>query len=368
MTARLDAVVVGAGVIGLAIARALSRTGRDVVILEAEPTIGAHGSSRNSEVVHAGIYYPPGSLKATLCLEGKRRLYAYCDERSIACPRIGKLIVASEDREVAMLEQLRDNAQRSGLTDLELLDDKATRVLEPSVRAVGGLWSPSTGIIDSHGFLRALLADAREHGAQVAFRCVPTRIDAGKDELVVFAGDTQIRCSTLFNAAGLGAQDVARRVDALDASQIPRRYLAKGTYFTLRGASPFSHLVYPVPASASLGVHVTLDLAGAARFGPDQEWVDAIDYELAPGKVNAFYESIRRYWPDLPDDALVPGYAGVRAKVQAPGEPMADFVIQGPRDHAVPGLVNLFGIESPGLTASLAIADECLRRLDIDPE
>ena len=355
MTSSTTSLVVGAGVIGLAVARALAHRGDEVIVVEAEPTFGAHQSSRNSEVIHAGIYYPPGSLKARACLEGKERLYAWCRERGVAHRAVGKLVVATSDAEIATLERLEANARRCGLGAIELVDAQRCRALEPEVRAVAGLWSPTTGIVDSHGFMLSLLRDAEAAGAMVAWRTAFEAADHRDGTWHVRAGGTSIRCARLVNAAGAGAQAVAAHIEG--SGSIPTLHLAKGSYFRLALPSPFSHLVYPVPAAASLGVHVTLDLAGVARFGPDEEWVDRVDYDVDPRRGAPFYTGVRRWWPKLPDGALEPDYAGVRAKVQAPGEPMRDFVVHGPAEHGMPGLVNLFGIESPGLTASLALAD-----------
>lgn len=363
---RIDAIVVGAGVVGLAIARALARAGREVIVLEAEPAMGLHASSRNSEVIHAGLYYPPGSLKARLCVRGKDRLYAYCIDRGIAHRRIGKLVVATDPTQHAHLERIHANARRCGVDDVSSWDPARVHAIEPELRCTRALWSPSTGIVDSHGLMRALAADAEAEGAVIALgnAFVSARVDQGG--LSVEAGDTRVACEVLVDAAGLNAQRVARTIEGLDRHTIAARHLCKGTYFTLGTPSPFRHLIYPVPASASLGIHVTLDLAGRARFGPDQQWVDTIDYELEPSRATSFYPAIRTYWPGLPEGALTPGYTGIRAKVQAPGQPMADFVVQGPADHGIPGLACLYGIESPGLTACLALADHVLERLCID--
>jgi L-2-hydroxyglutarate oxidase LhgO len=363
----VEAVVVGAGVIGLAVARALARAGTEVVVLEAERTFGAHSSSRNSEVIHAGLYYPAGSLKARLCVAGRRRLYAWCRARRVGHRQTGKLIVATAHDDPAVLDRILASAANNDVTDLRRLDRAEVRALEPDLDVAGALLSPSTGIVDSHGVMQALLADAEDRGAMVAWSTslVSARPDDGG--FVVTAGGDVVRCRILVNAAGLGAQAVAGAIEGMPADAIPTRYLAKGTYFSLRGRCPFSRLIYPVPATASLGVHLTLDLAGAARFGPDQEWVDTIDYAADERRGDAFYAAVRRYWPGLPDGALQADYAGIRAKVQAPGTAMADFVIAGPETHGLPGLVNLFGIESPGLTACLPLADEVLARLHIAP-
>lgn len=355
---RVDAVVVGAGVVGLAVARALALAGREVIVLEAEPMIGTGTSSRSSEVIHAGLYYPPGSLKARLCVEGRQALYAFCRERDIPHRACGKLIVATSPAQSDRLEAIRARAEANGVTDLELIGPDRVRDLEPEVVCTAALWSPSSGIIDSHALMLAYRHEAERHGATV----VPgSPLEAGEvteDGFVLTVGGAEpcrVRASLLVNAAGLEAQAVAGRLRGLPPETVPRRWMAKGSYFSLAGRHPFSHLVYPVPEPGGLGVHATLDLGGQVRFGPDVEWVDHIDYRVEPARGDRFYAAVRRYWPGLPDGALQPGYAGIRPKVVGPGEPDADFVIQGPRGHGVPGLVNLYGIESPGLTASLAI-------------
>jgi L-2-hydroxyglutarate oxidase LhgO len=362
----LDAVVVGGGVIGLALARALALSGREVTLLEAEGRLGNHTSSRNSEVIHAGIYYPEGSLKARLCVAGKELLYRYCAERGVPHRRVGKLIVATREEEVAKLEGILEHARRAGVTDLEWLDAPTISQLEPAVRAVRGLWSPSTGIIDSHGLMSALRRDAEERGAQIVLESPIRggRVTARGIELDVGGAEpSTVLCQTLVNAAGLTAQNVARSIEGVPPSSIPGQYFAKGHYFTLSGRSPFQHLVYPVPVPGGLGVHVTLDLAGQARFGPDVSWLDSIDYAFDPTREEAFYTAIRSYFPDLADGTLAPGYTGIRPKLSPAGSPADDFVLQGPRDHGVPGLLNLYGIESPGLTASLALASAALSQL-----
>ncbi|WP_029008599.1 NAD(P)/FAD-dependent oxidoreductase [Azospirillum halopraeferens] len=367
---RVECVVVGAGVVGLAVARRLALAGREVVVLEAAEAIGTGTSSRNSEVIHAGIYYPSGSLKARLCVAGRDALYGFCAERGIAHRRLGKLIVATDGSQVAKLEAIRRQAAANGVEDLRLLDAAAVRALEPELHAVAALLSPSTGIIDSHGLMLALQGDAEDRGAMIAFHSPLTggRVtDDGIELAVGGAEPTRIACTVLVNAAGLGAWDVARGLEGFPAAAVPPRRLAKGNYYAPeRGRAPFRHLVYPVPEDGGLGVHLTLDLAGQARFGPDVEWLDgtAHDHTVDPGRAGRFYDSIRRYWPGLPDGCLVPAYCGIRPKLSGPGEPAADFLIQGPADHGIGGLVNLFGIESPGLTACLAIADAVAARLD----
>ncbi|MGQ9365524.1 NAD(P)/FAD-dependent oxidoreductase [Azospirillum sp. ST 5-10] len=367
---RVDCVVVGAGVVGLAVARRLAMSGREVVVLEAAEAIGTGTSSRNSEVIHAGIYYPAGSLKARLCVAGRDALYAYCAGRGIAHRRLGKLIVATDEEQVANLAAIRRQAAANGVDDLQSLDAGAVRALEPDLHAVAALLSPSTGIVDSHGLMLALQGEAEGHGAMVAFHSplLGARV-AGRGLEVAVGGAEPMRlaCTVLVNAAGLGAWRVARAVEGLPAAAVPPQHLAKGNYYALgHGRAPFRHLVYPVPEDGGLGVHLTLDLAGQARFGPDVEWLAGADYDhtVDPRRADRFYASIRRYWPGLPDAALVPAYCGIRPKLSGPGAPAADFLVQGPRDHGVPGLVNLFGIESPGLTACLALADAVAMALE----
>ena len=353
MIERVECLVVGAGVVGLAIARALALAKREVVVLEAATAIGTGTSSRNSEVIHAGLYYPADSLKTRLCIEGRDRLYDYCARHGLAHRRTGKLIVATESTELTALDGLRRAALANGVT-LDVLDAAATRSLEPALRTAGALHSPLTGIIDSHGLMLAYQGEAEAHGAMLAFNTAFKRAEPLPDGgFRVWAGDTVLDCTLLVNSAGLGAQAVARAIHGLPEQVIPRLYMVKGNYFTVSGKPAFRRLIYPVPARAGLGVHVTLDLVGQMRFGPDTEYVDGIDYRVDPGRADSFYAAIRRYWPDLPDGALQPAYSGIRPKLQGPVDGFRDFVIESP----LPGLVNLFGIESPGLTASLAIAD-----------
>lgn len=361
---RIDAVVVGAGLMGLAVARGLATAGREVVILEAEDAIGTHSSSRNSEVIHAGIYYPQGSLKARTCVEGRQRLYDYCAERGLPHERCGKLIVATDAAQLEELEGIQQRAHANGVTDVVGLGAAQARAMEPNLRCVAALHSPSTGIVDSHALMLAYLGDAERAGAMLALKSSLTRavVRSGGIELQV-AGAEPILAAQVVNSAGLRAPSVALRIDGFPTELAPPEYYAKGNYYTLSMRSPFSRLVYPVPEPGGLGVHVTLDLGGRARFGPDVEWVDRIDYTVDPSRAERFYAAIRRYWPGLPDGALEPGYAGVRPKISARDAPAADFVVQGPRAHGVPGLVNLFGIESPGLTASLPLADAVLAQL-----
>lgn len=363
----LDAVVIGGGVIGVALARALSLRGRQVTLLEAEPRLGLHTSSRNSEVIHAGIYYPPGSLKARLCVTGKQQLYAYAIEADVEHRRLGKLIVASSEAEIGALEELSRIAPQNGVNDLEWLSERDIASLEPSVKAVRGLLSPSTGIIDSESLLSALKRDALARDAQVVTSSPVLGGRATGDGFELRIGGpapSSFTCRTLVNAAGLWAQDVARALEGVPATSIPGQYFAKGHYFTLRGPSPFAHLVYPVPEPGGLGVHVTLDLGGSARFGPDVSWLDGVDYSFDASRAGRFYAAIRRYFPDLRDGALDAGHTGIRPKLGTAGSPAQDFLVQGPALHGVPGLVNLYGIESPGLTACLALAEHALAELE----
>jgi len=365
---KLDAVVIGAGVVGLAVARALAMAGREVVILEAEDAIGTHTSSRNSEVIHAGIYYPQGSLKAKACVEGRQLLYEYCAKHDVPHRRCGKLIVGTDPVHVKELQSLKNRAEANGVRDLVPLTREQALALEPELACVAALHSPSTGIVDSHALMLAYLGDAERHGAMLALRSLfeRTRILPHGFELHVRGADP-IQCSILVNSAGLRAPSVARAMEGFDGKLVPRELYAKGNYYSLARRSPFSRLVYPVPEPGGLGVHVTIDLAGQARFGPDVEWVERIgqenDYAVDPRRAERFYAAIRRYWPGLPDGALLPGYSGIRPKTAGPGEPAPDFQVQGPAAHGIPGLVHLFGIESPGLTSSLALADIVLREV-----
>lgn len=365
MTESVDSVVIGAGVVGLAVARALAMAGREVVVLESADAIGTGTSSRNSEVIHAGIYYPSGSLKARLCVEGNRRLYGFCEAHGVAHKRCGKLLVA-EDSQMDKLRALAAQAEANGVDDLTWLDGAEARALEPSLNAFAAVLSPSSGIVDSHGLMLALQGDAESAGAMIAFLSPLDRGEITGDGFRLWVGGAEpavINARTVINCAGLHAQEVSSAIDGVPASSVPPRYLAKGNYFTLAGRAPFSRLVYPIPEAAGLGIHLTLDMQGQARFGPDVQWVDAIDYAVDPARADSFYGAIRTYWPALPDGALVPGYAGIRPKLQAPGSGAEDFSLQGEAIHRVPGLVALYGIESPGLTASLAIADAVLKLL-----
>ncbi len=361
---QVDVLVVGAGVVGLAVARALALAGREVMVLEREADIGTGTSSRNSEVIHAGIYYPAGSLKARLCVQGKQDLYAYCEARGVAHRRCGKLIVAHTASQLAALPSIIEKARANGVHDLQLLSREQAQALEPQLECLGAVHSPSTGIVDSHGLMLSLQGDLEHAGGMVVCHAgVSHLVATGAGIDVQTLDGTRLHARAVINGAGLGACDLARRVQGLAASHVPRAWWAKGSYFTLSGRPPFDHLIYPAPEPdkhlAGLGVHLTLDLGGQAKFGPDVQWVDrADDLQVDPARGEAFYAEVRRYWPGLPDGALQPGYAGMRPKISGPHEPAADFVLQGPAVHGVPGLVNLFGIESPGLTSCLAIADQ----------
>ena len=373
MTEHVDCVVIGAGVVGLAVARALAMRGREVVILEAESAIGTGISSRNSEVIHAGIYYPPGSLKARLCRQGNAQLYDYCESRSVPHRRIGKLIVASDAAQIDALERIRANAIACGVTELETLSAAQVRRREPALVCAAALWSPDTGIVDSHALMLALLGDAEAAGAVLAVQSPVCGGAVEADGILINGGSRDgvegsasntasyaLKARLLVNCAGLAAPRVAESIVGMPRSAIPAQRLAKGSYFGLSGRAPFSHLIYPVPEPGGLGVHVTLDLGGQVKFGPDVEWLapGAVpDYRVDAERAERFAAAIRKYWPGLPEQALVPAYAGVRPKLGGPHDPPCDFVIAGPADHGIAGLIHLFGIESPGLTSALAIAE-----------
>ncbi|HMN85109.1 MAG TPA: NAD(P)/FAD-dependent oxidoreductase [Bauldia sp.] len=363
---QVECIVAGAGVVGLAVARALALSGREVLVLEAAPAIGTETSSRNSEVIHAGIYYRKDSLMARFCVAGRQMLYRYLEERGVPHRRTGKLIVATDADEIGKLAGIRERAAANGVDDMRVLSKSGTLALEPGLRAEGALLSPSTGIIDSHAYMLSLQGDAEDAGATVAFHAPLASARVTGDGFAVTAGGAEpftLACRILVNAAGLHAPALARTIAGMPPEKVPQAFFAKGNYFTLAGRAPFTRLIYPVPVPGGLGTHLTLDLAGQARFGPDVEWVDRIGYDVDPARGALFYDAIRRYWPDLPDGALQPGYSGIRPKIVPPEVAGQDFVVQGPADHGVPGLVNLFGIESPGLTASLALADHVRERL-----
>ena len=360
----VDSIVIGAGVVGLAVARALALAGREVVIVEAEAGIGSITSARNSEVIHAGLYSQADWLKSRLCIEGRRLLYPFCASHGVAHRRCGKLVVATSAEQVDALERLARNAAANGVEGLELIDGAAARALEPALHAEAALHSTITGVIDSHGYMLALLGEAEDHGAALALKSPLLAAQAVPDGFVVDIGGAEpmrLHARCLVNSAGLGASDVAKRIDGLTPQHVRPTHRCKGNYFALSGVrAPFSRLVYPMHVAGGLGVHLTLDLAGQGRFGPDTEWLaasGAVDYTVDARRGDSFYAAIRRYWPGLPDGALQPDYSGVRPKLSREGEPAQDFAIDGPSAHGVHGLVNLFGIESPGLTASLAIAE-----------
>jgi L-2-hydroxyglutarate oxidase LhgO len=361
---QVDCIVIGAGVIGLAVGRELALAGREDIILERAGSIGTETSSRNSEVIHAGLYYPPGSLKARLCVEGRKQLYAFCAERGIDARAIGKLLVAAGEAQIAKLAGIKENAERNGVNDLRWLTRHEAHALEPEVRCDAAVFSPSSGIFDSHAFMLALQGDIENAGGVTAFNSPVTSGSAREGGIVIATDELELRAKLVVNAAGLYAPALAHAIDGMPKRLIPRAYFAKGNYFALSGSrAPFRHLVYPMPEEAGLGVHATLDLGGGVRFGPDVEWVETVDYNVDEFRGLLFEEAIRHYWPGLPEGALAPSYSGVRPKIVGPGEPAADFIIQGPSDHGVPGLWNLFGIESPGLTASLALAAELRGRI-----
>jgi L-2-hydroxyglutarate oxidase LhgO len=370
MLERCDCAVIGAGVVGLAVARELAVAGREVLVLEAAETFGTATSSRNSEVVHAGLYYPSDSFKARMCRRGRDLLYSYLEEHGIEHLRCGKLVVATDTGEIEILRSVEKRALANGVEDVRWLSGNEATALEPEVRCRAALFSPSTGIFDSHGYMLSLKGEAETHGAAFAFHAEVAGgavRDSGIELSVVNDGaKIGLLCRTVVNCAGLGAQGVARSFRGLPADSVPPLYYSKGSYFSLAARPPFARLVYPPPDHASIGLHYTRDLAGRGRFGPDAQWVEKINYDVDARRAAAFYAAIRRYWPGLPDNSLHPDYAGIRPKIQAPHEPPRDFMIQGPEAHGAPGLINLFGIESPGLTASLAIAEHVAERLGPD--
>lgn len=365
MVDQVQTVVIGAGVIGLAVARALAQSGREVVVLEAAEAIGTGTSSRNSEVVHAGIYYPEGSLKARLCVEGKALLYDYCREKGVEFRRCGKLIVATSAAQVEQLEQIQAKAAANGVHDMQMLSRAQAQALEPALECHAALLSPSTGIVDSHGLMLALQGDMEQAGGMLALMSPVASAQVQTHGILIRTADgTELLAQEVVNAAGLYAPQLAAQIEGLDAQWVPQAFFAKGSYFTLSGRAPFTHLIYPVPETAGLGVHLTLDFGGQAKFGPDVEWVDGPeDLQVNPQRGDSFYAEVQKYWPALKAGSLAPGYAGIRPKISGPHAAAADFVIQGADTHGVTGLVNLFGMESPGLTSCLAIAREVLQSL-----
>jgi L-2-hydroxyglutarate oxidase LhgO len=369
---QIDAIVVGAGAVGLACAAELSRRGREVIVLEAADAIGTGTSARNSEVIHAGMYYPTGTLKHQMCVKGRRKFYTYLAERGVAHRKCGKLIVATDAKEEAKIAGIFKLAEENDVENCSLLTADETHALEPHVRAVSAMLSPETGIVDSHGYMLALLGEIESNGGSLALNAPIVRgeVLAGGGFEIEIGGEAPavMRCTTLINSAGLGAQAVAGLIAGVPETAIPPLVLAKGSYFGCSAKAPFTRLIYPAPVDGGLGVHLTLDLGGRAKFGPDVEWLDhndpaKVDYAVDIRRSESFYDAIRRYWPTLPDNALTPDYSGCRPKLSGRGQPAADFRIDGPELHGVEGLVNLFGIESPGLTSSLAIAEEAANRL-----
>lgn len=362
---KIDCAVIGAGVVGLAVARRLAKSGREVLILEAEDRFGSGISARNSEVLHAGIYYPQGSLKARLCVAGRNMLYDYCRSRGVQTSRCGKLIVATDEAQRSQLDGIALHARANG-AEIESLTAQQARAIEPELECVAALFSPATGIIDSHGLMLSLLGDAESAGAVLAVNSPVTGGEASPAGIMLRVGGAEpmeLLANSVINCAGLGAQGVANSLSGLPTDTVPPLYYAKGNYFALSGRAPFSRLIYPVPQPGGLGVHLTLDLGGSARFGPDVEWTEKLDYFVDPSRAEGFYAEIRRYWPGIKDGALIPAYAGIRPKPHKPGEKPQDFLVHGPRRHGIKGLVCLYGIESPGLTASLALAEFALAAL-----
>lgn len=360
MASEIDVLVIGGGVIGLAVGRALAMAGLETIIAERAGHFGSETSSRNSEVIHAGIYYPPGSFKAGMCLEGQGALYDFCDLAGVPYRRCGKFIVATQPAQVPAMEAIMANAVAAGAQGLEWRDGADVRSVEPDILCDCAIWSPRTGIIDSHAYMLALLGEAEAHGALLACNTDIGAIRRDGDSWAVYlTGDESepvLRTRRVVNCGGLWASNIARCVDGLAPAHIPETRFAKGCYFTYAGRTNFTHLIYPVPEPGGLGTHLTLDLAGGARFGPDVEWVERPDYDVPSARAERFVEAIAAFWPGVEPARLQPGYAGVRPKLSAPGEPAADFLFSTPVEHGLPGIFNLFGIESPGLTASLAIA------------
>jgi L-2-hydroxyglutarate oxidase LhgO len=363
----MQVLVIGAGVIGLAVARAAALAGHDVIVAEAADAIGTGISSRNSEVIHAGMYYPTGSLRASFCPRGNRMLYEFCESHGVANRRCGKLIVATSDAERARIETIHAQGLANGVEGLELIGGNAARAMEPELNCVAALLSPSTGIIDGHGYMLALQGDLEARGGAIAFETPVTGIAPTQHGFRVSFGGAepgQFEVDAVVNCAGMSAQKVARNIEGYPQDRIPKQVLAKGNYFAFAGRPAFTRLIYPTPVDGGLGVHVTLDLAGRMRFGPDVQWIETENYEVDASRAESFYARIRSYWPGLPDGSLVPDYAGVRPKLSGPGEPARDFLVEGPAQHGIKGLVNLFGIESPGLTCSLPMADEVVSYLE----
>ena len=362
----MQVLVIGAGVVGLAIARTAALGGHDVTVAEATGGIANGVSSRNSEVIHAGLYYPTDTLRAIHCVRGRRMLYAFCVSHGVPHRKCGKLVVATNEAELAKVETILAQAQKNGVEGVEMVGGNAARAMEAELSCMGALWSPETGIVDSHAFMRSLWGELEDRGGMIAFETPVERMSFKAAQWQVEFGGRDpgaVQFDAVVNAAGLGAQNLARRIDGYPAEQVPRLVLGKGNYFGFAGRPVFSRLIYPTPIDGGLGVHVTLDLAGRMRFGPDVEWIAKENYAVDPRRAESFYARIRTYWPGLPDDSLVPDYAGIRPKLSGPGEGQADFLIAGPADHGMPRLVNLFGIELPGLTSSLSLAKAVVKYL-----
>ena len=364
MTNSLDVecLVIGAGVVGIAVARALSQQGKEVLLIESASHFGTGISSRNSEVIHAGIYYPPNSLKAKLCLRGKTLLYQFCEQHHVPHQILGKLLVATDETEVAQLHAIKSNAEQCGINDLSLLKRDDVKVLEPNLHCQLALLSPSTGIVDSHALMLTLLGEAENAGAQLVLNSPLQKVDIkGTKQFECYFNDseqTRLRCAYLINVSGLHATELAKQFNGLDQKYIPQaHYYCKGQYFSYAGKSPFKHLIYPMPDKDGLGIHLTIDLGGQIKFGPDVVWVDIENYDVDSTQAESFYRAVRRYWPDLKDGSLQAAYAGIRPKLNAPNQAATDFIISFEEEHGIAGLVNLFGIESPGLTAAMAIAE-----------
>jgi L-2-hydroxyglutarate oxidase LhgO len=360
MADRVECVVIGAGVVGLAVARVLARAGREVLLLEAEPHPGTVTSARNSGVIHAGLYYTPGSFKARFCVAGNRALYAYCNDHGIEHRTCGKLIVANGDEEEQVLLHLLERAHANEVPGVRLISGTEAHKMEPEVRCTAALHCPTSGIVDQHPYMLALEGDLQNAGGTLVCDCRVENLARLGDGFLVRTGGaaaTEIEARFVVNSAGLGAVDLLSRIEGYPAARIPKMHLGRGNYFTVAERSPFQHLIYPIPHAAGLGIHATLDLGKRVRFGPDVEWIDRIDYAVNAARAPLFYEAIRRYWPRLADGALTPDYTGIRPKLHGPGEPQPDFRIESAAEHGLTGLVNLLGIESPGLTSSLAIGD-----------
>ncbi|HTZ02622.1 MAG TPA: NAD(P)/FAD-dependent oxidoreductase [Xanthobacteraceae bacterium] len=363
----MQLLVVGAGVVGLAIARTAALAGHDVTVAEMTGGIANGVSSRNSEVIHAGLYYPTGTLRAIHCVRGRRMLYDFCASHDVAHRKCGKLVVATSDAELAKVETIAAQALANGVEGTEMIGGNAARAMEAELSCIGALWSPETGIIDSHGFMRALWGELEDRGGMIAFETPVERMSFKAAQWHVQFGGREAgvaQFDAVVNAAGLGAQGLAKRIDGYPAEKVPRLVFGKGNYFGYAGRPAFSRLIYPTPIDGGLGVHVTLDLAGRMRFGPDVEWITEENYAVDPSRADSFYARVRTYWPGLPDNSLVPDYAGIRPKLRGPGEGQADFMIATPAEHGLPRLVNLFGIESPGLTSSLSLAEDVMKELN----